>query len=124
MTHLIPNLLHIRIILNDDGVFNVASRWRRCTVLLTVVIRRTAHAATVQENLEGRTQMAGARFQMHTVSITVEAFGENHAVKRTIEFDVDAHVSLFALHLQMLNLRTVVRCAQRPRIVRHFVVTL
>lgn len=124
MTHLIPNLLHIRIILNDDGVFNVASRWRRCTVLLTVVIRRTAHATTVQENLERRTQMAGAGFQMHAVSITVETFGENHAVKRTIEFDVDAHVSLFALHLQMLNLRTVVWCAQRPWIVRHFVVTL
>lgn len=86
------------------------------------MIGRTAHAATVQEYLECRTQMPGARFQMHTVSVTVETFGENHAVERAIEFNVDAHVSLLALHLQMLDLRTVVRRSQWPRIVRHLIV--
>lgn len=123
MTYLIPHFLHIRIILNDDGVLDVAAGWRRCPVLLTIVIGRAAHAATVQENLECRTQMAGARFQMHTVSITVETFRENHAVEWAIEFDIDAHVSLLALHLQMLDLRTVVWRTQWPWILRHLIVT-
>lgn len=117
MTYLIPDFLHVRIVLNDDGIFDVASRWRRCTVLLTVVIGRTAHAATIEENLESCTQMAGAWFQMHTMSITVETFGENHAIEWTIEFNVDAHMSFFALHLQMLNLWTVIWCSQRPWII-------
>lgn len=58
--------------------------------------------------------MTGTRFQVHAMRIAVVALGEDHAVERTIEFDVDAHVRLLALHLQMLDLRAVVRSAQRP----------
>jgi len=77
------------------------------------VVRRGAHAARVEEDLEGRAQVAGAGFQVHAVRIRVEAFAEDHTVERPIELDVHAHVRLLALHLQMFDLRGV-RRRQRP----------
>lgn len=81
------------------------------------MIGRTAHAATVQKDFEGGAQMAGAWFQMYTMAIAVETFRENHAVEWTIEFNVHTHMSLFALDLQIFDLRTVVGCAQWPWII-------
>lgn len=84
--------------MNNNRVLNIAARRRRCAKLL-LMIGRAAHAATVQEYFEGSAQMAGTRFQMHTMSVAVESFRENHAIKWPIEFDVDPHMGFFALHL-------------------------
>lgn len=81
------------------------------------MVRRAAHAAAVQEDLEGRTQVASARLQMHAVRIAVESLREDHSVEGSIEFDVDAHVRLLALHLQMLDLGAVVRGREGPWVV-------
>jgi len=51
---------------------------------------------------------------MNAVGITVVAFGEDHAVKGTIEFNVDPHVSLLALHLQVLDLWLIARLTDGP----------
>lgn len=61
--------------------------------------------------------MAGTRFQMHAVLIAVESLREDHPVEGSIEFDVDAHVRLLALHLQMLDLGAIVRGRQGPWVV-------
>lgn len=81
------------------------------------MVRRTAHPAAIQEDLEGRTQVTRAGFQMHTVLITVESLREDHSIEGSIEFDVDAHMRLLALHLQMLDLGAIVRGRQGPRVV-------
>lgn len=81
------------------------------------MVGRARHTAAVQEDLEGGAQVPSARLQMHAVRIAVETLGEDHAVERPVELDVDAHVRLFALHLQMLDLRAVVRGGQWPRVV-------
>lgn len=81
------------------------------------MVRRAAHAAAIQEDLEGRTQMTGAGFQMHTVRVTVESLREDHSVEGSIEFDVDAHMRLLALHLQVLDLGAIVRGRQGPGVV-------
>lgn len=46
------------------------------------------------------------------------SFGEDHSVERSIEFNVDTHVRLLALHLQILNLRLIARLANGPLIFR------
>jgi len=65
--------------------------------------------------------VAGSRFQVHTVGITVETLGEDHAVEGPVELDVHPHVGLLALHLQVLDLRTVVGAGQGPGLLGHIV---
>lgn len=55
---------------------------------------------------------------MNTVRVAVMSLGEDHSVERSIEFDIDTHVRLLALDLQILNLRLVARLANRPLIFR------
>lgn len=97
--YLIPNFLHIRIILNDYRVFHIAARRCWSAKLLTIVICRTAHTAAVQENFKCRAQMSTARFHMHTMSIAVISFREDHAIERSIKFNVHTHVRFLALNL-------------------------
>lgn len=113
LPRLVPHFLHVRIVLHNDRVFHVAPRRRRGAIGSHVVVRRRAHAARVEEDLEGRAQMAGAGLQVDAVWIRVETLAEDHTVERPIEFNVHPHVRLFALHLQMLDLRGVGR-RQRP----------
>lgn len=96
---LIPDFLHVRVVLDDDGVLDVTTTRSGSSVTGGVVIGRRRHAAAVEEDLEGRTQMSGSWFQVDAVGIAVEPFGEDHAVEGSVEFDVDTHVCLLALHL-------------------------
>jgi len=109
--------LNVWIVLYDDGVLDVAARWCWSAVLIGIVVGRARHAAAVEEDLEGRAEMSSAWLHMHAVLVAVEALGEDHAVERPIELDVDAHVRLLALHLKVLDLRIVGGGSQRPRIV-------
>jgi len=107
LPRLIPHFLHVRVVLHDNRILHVTAGWRRGTISRNIVIRRRAHAARVEEDLEGRAQVTGAWFEMHAMRIRVEALAEDHTVERPIEFDVHPHVRLLALHLQMLDLRGV-----------------
>jgi hypothetical protein len=106
---LVPDLLHVRVVLDDYGVLDVAAGGRRGAVSSHVVVRRGAHAARVEEDLEGSAQVAGAGLQVHAVRVRVEALAEYHPVERTVELDVHAHVGLLALDLQVFDLRGVGR---------------
>lgn len=106
--------MDVWIVLNDDGVLDVATRRRWCAVLIGVVVGRAGHSAAVQEDLESGAEMTGTGFHMHAVVVTVEALREDHSVEGTIELNVDTHVRLLALHLEVFDL-WVVRCgSQRP----------
>lgn len=63
------------------------------------MISRARHAAAVEEDLKGGTEMTGSGLHVHAVRVTVEAFREDHSVEGSIELDVDTHVRLLALHL-------------------------
>lgn len=49
--------------------------------------------------------------------IAVESLGEDHPIERSIEFNINTHMCLLALHLQMFYLWHV-GCSQWPWIVR------
>jgi len=53
--------------------------------------------------------VASTGLQVDTVRIRVEALAEDHTVERSIELDVYPHMRLLALHLQMLDLRSIWR---------------
>lgn len=116
-TYLIPDFLHVWIVLNDDCVLHIATGRRRGTEVSCIMVGRAAHTAAVQEDFKSGTQMSGSRFQMHTVRIAVKSLREDHSVEGSVEFDVYTHVRLLALHLQMLDLGTIVRARQGPWVV-------
>jgi len=51
---------------------------------------------------------------VNAVGVAVVALGEDHAVEGSIEFDVDPHMSLLALHLQVLDLWLIARLTDGP----------
>lgn len=114
--YLIPDFLHIWIILNNDSILNIWS-WR-CwsTILICIVVCWARHAARVEEDFKCGTQMSSPWFHVHAMLIAVEAFREDHTVEWTIEFDVHSHVCFFALNLKMFNLRIVWGACKRPRL--------
>ena len=62
LPRLIPDLLHVRVVLDDDRVLHVASRRRGRSVRCYVMVRRRGHATGVEEDLEGGAEVSGARF--------------------------------------------------------------
>lgn len=99
MFYLIPNFLHVWVVLNDDCVFHVTSGRCWSAILIGIVIRRARHTAAVEEDLEGGTQVTSAWLHVNAVRVTVESLREDHAIEWTVELDVDTHVCLLALHL-------------------------
>ena len=110
---LIPNFLDIWIVLNDDGVFYVATRRRGSSISSHIVIGRGAHATRIEEDFKGGTKVTCSRFQVDTVGIRIETFTEDHPVKGSIELYIHSHVCLFTLNLEMLNLGSI-RGSKRP----------
>jgi len=53
---------------------------------------------------------------VHAVDVGVVALAEDHAVEGPVELHADAHQILFALHLQVADLRHVVGLADLPGI--------
>lgn len=74
------------------------------------------HAARVEVDVEGGTQLTRSWSDVDAVGIAVVALGEDHTVEGSIEFNVDSHVRFLALHLEILDLGLVTRCADRPLI--------
>ena len=75
-----------------------------------------SHSASVEVNIESGAKLTGSRANVNAIGIAVVSLGENHSVEWPIEFNVDAHVSLFALHLQVLDLRLIARLTDGPLI--------
>ena len=73
-----------------------------------------SHAARVEVDVKSGTQLSRAGSNVNAVGVAVVALGEDHAVEGPIEFYVDPHVSLLALHLQVLDLWLIARLADGP----------
>ena len=111
---LVPDLLHQGVVLDDDRVLHIAPRWVGLAVSLGVSTAR--HAATIEEDLEGGSDGAGAGPQVDTVGIAVEAFAEDHPIEGSVELDVDSDAALLALDLDILDLRQV-RLSRGPDVI-------
>lgn len=81
---LIPDFLHVGVVLYDDGVLYVAATGRWSSVATTAVVGRRGHATTIQEDLEGSTQVPRARLQVYTVWIAVETWTEIKSTLRKV----------------------------------------
>lgn len=74
LASLIPNLLHVRVVLDDDGVLHVTAAGRLSVTGHGPAAAGTArrrHAAAVQQYLERGAQVTGAGFHVHAVRIAV-----------------------------------------------------
>ena len=91
---------------------------QRSREAITYLIGGRGHAARVEVNIESGAELPRTGSDMDAIGVAVVAFGEDHSVERPVEFDVDAHVGLFALDLQVLDLRLVGCCANWPLIFR------
>ena len=78
------------------------------------LVGRGSHAARVEVDVKSGTQLPRAGSNVDAVGVAVVAFGEDHTVERSVEFNVDPHVSLLALHLQVLDLWLIARLADGP----------
>jgi hypothetical protein len=86
---LVPHFLHIWIVLDYDGVLDVAAAGCGCPIhTRCVVIRRGRHTAAVQVDLEGGAEMSRAWLQMHAVRVTVEPYN----TRVTLVIEVCRHV--------------------------------
>lgn len=72
------------------------------------------HATSVEINIESGAKLSGTGSDMNAVGITIMTFGEDHSVEWPVEFNVDSHVRLFALNLQVFDLWLVTRCTNWP----------
>ena len=63
------------------------------------LVGRRGHSASVEVNIEGGAKLTRSRANVNAVGVAVMSRGEDHSVEWSIEFDVDTHVRLFALHL-------------------------
>lgn len=97
---LVEDLLHLRVILDHDGIFNVKSGClARLLDKLALIGARGGHSTGAEKDVEVRRQMTRTGRQMHALRIVVVALREDQTVKRTIEFDVNTHVVLLALYV-------------------------
>ena len=111
---LVPHLLHQGVVLDDDRVLHEAPGGVGLAEGLGVAA--AGHAATVQEDLEGGGDGAGAGGQVDTVGVAVEALAEDHPVEGPVELDVDPDAGLLALDLDILDLRQV-RLSGGPNVI-------
>jgi len=118
LASLIPNFLHERIKLDNDRIFHKRS-WRSWSWWSIDPIRicTGAHAASIQINVKGCTQVPWARGQVDAVWIGVIAFGEDETIEGSIKLNVDPHVRLFTLDLEYFDLGHVVLGLEWPVLV-------
>jgi hypothetical protein len=74
------------------------------------------HSASVEVNIEGGAKLTRSRADVNAVGIAVVSLGEDHSVEWAVEFNVDTHVRLFTLDLQILDLGLVAWLTDGPLI--------
>lgn len=88
---LIPDLLHVGVVLDNDRVFHVtAAGGGRPVRPCCVVVRRWRHAAAVEVYFECGTEVSSARLQVHTVRVAVKPCKTwNNVVDWLIDWSID-----------------------------------
>lgn len=116
---LIPHLLHLGIVLDDDDVLEVGACPGSAgfvAVALAVVVRVSGSAALMESDVEAGRAPAQAGGQVDAVHVAVVALGEDDAVEGLVELDEHLHAVLLALHVQGHDLGHVLH-RRRPDLV-------
>lgn len=113
---LVPDLLHLRVVLDDDDVLEVRAGTGIGSVAVQPVLRVAGRAARVYADLEIYRSPAQAGGQVHAVSVTVMALAEHDPVERFVETQEHLHRVLLALDVQRHDLGHVRGRAVRPRV--------
>lgn len=73
----LPYLLDVGVVLDDDGVLDVGARGRgpvaAVVAAAALLVAGRGHAARVEEDLEGGAEVARAGLEVHAVRVTVKA---------------------------------------------------
>jgi len=83
---------------------------------LFYLVGRWCHSACVEVNIEGGAKLTRSRADVNAVGIAVVSLWEDHSVEGSVEFNVDTHVRLFTLDLQILDLGLVTWLTNWPLI--------
>jgi len=100
---LIPHLLHLRIVLDDDDVLEVGSctsAARLVAITLAIVVRIASGAALMESNIEAGRAATQSRRQVDAVHVAVVTLGEDDAIEGFVELDEHLHAVLLALDVQ------------------------
>ena len=101
---LIPDLLNLRIILDNDGVFKVSSGAGIGAITIQAILSVSSGTTGVDGNVEfgvGTSQTSG---QVDAVNVAVVSLAEDDTVEGFVKFNVDLHQVLLASHVQASDL--------------------
>ena len=114
---LVPDLLDLRVELDDDGVLEEGARTGLRSVSVESVLRVAAGAARVDAHVERGRRPSQTGRQMDAVDVGVVTLAEDDSVERLVELNRHLHQILLALDVKGNDARHVVR-RRRPRIRR------
>lgn len=111
---LIPHLLHLRIILNDNDVLKVRARASFRSIAIQSVVGVACGATCMNANVKGGRCASETGRQMNAVDVAVVSLRENDAIEGFVELQENFHPFLFALYVQCDDFRSIGhrRCPQ------------
>jgi len=116
LARLVPNLLHLRVVLDDDDVLEVRAGPGVGAVPVQAVLRVAGRAARVYADLEVDGSAAEPGGQMDAVAVAVVALAEHDPVERLVEAQEHLHRVLLALDVQRHDFGLVGGRGAGPRV--------
>ena len=113
LARVVVHLLHVGVVLDDDGVLEVGSAARVAAHPVEAVLGVALGAAAVDADVEVGLLLAAVLAQVHALALAVVALAEDDPVEHLVELDAHLHQVLLALHLQVDDLGDVGRL-ERP----------
>ena len=104
LASLIPDLLNLGIVLDDNCVLKEGSRSRVSSISVKSVLGVSSGSARVDGDVEFGAGAAESGGQVNAVDIGVVALGEDDSVEWLVEFDKYFHQVLFTGHVEADNL--------------------
>lgn len=102
-SRLIPDLLDLWIVLDDNRILKECSGSCLCSVSIQSILGITSRATTVDGDVEVNAVLPSIRRKMNTTSMAIVAFAEDDSVEWFIEFNGDFHQIFLTLDIQMDN---------------------
>jgi len=97
---LVPNLLDLGIVLDNDGVLEVSAGAGVSAVAVQTVLGVTGCAAGVDGHVELSLAASEGCGQVHALGVAVESLAEDDTIERFVKLDGDLHEILLALDVE------------------------
>lgn len=113
LARMIVHLLHVWIILNDNGVFEVGSAAGVSAHSVEAILCVALGSATVDANVEVGLLLAAVLANVQALALAVVALAEDDPIEHLVELDANLHQVFLAFNLEIDNFRYIGRL-QRP----------